>query len=54
MDRLDDKELAAEHRRATLMGNIAANAGEADAEALFASIARACEFEQRNRATGRT
>lgn len=54
MDRLSDDELAAEHRKAVLMGSIAASAGEADAEALYASIVRACEFEQRNRETGRT
>lgn len=49
---LSDDELQAEHRKATALQDIAANAGEADAEALFASVVRAIEFEQRRRAAG--
>lgn len=52
MDRLTDEELAAELRRATLMGNLADNAGEVDAAQVFASIVRAVEFEQMQRVRG--
>jgi hypothetical protein len=52
MDALSDDELAAELRRATLLGDLADNAGEADASAVFSSIVRAVEFEQRRRTTG--
>lgn len=49
MDSLSDDELRAEYRRAILLGNIADNAGEADASALWASVQRSVEFELRNR-----
>jgi hypothetical protein len=49
MDQLTDDELRAEHRRATLLGAIAENAGEADAADLYASVQRAIEYEMRER-----
>lgn len=50
---LTDDELRAEHRRAQLMSDAASRAGEADAEALFASIVRTCQNEARIRNEGR-
>lgn len=44
-----DDELRAEHLRALKLGRLAENAGEADAAALWASVARSIEFEARER-----
>lgn len=52
MDSLSDEELATELRRATLMRYLAENAGEIDALALFDSVIRTCEAEQRSRNRG--
>lgn len=49
MDRLSDEELMAEYRRAQLLAIIATNAGEADAEALWASVVRSIQNEARER-----
>jgi len=49
---LSNEELQAVLRSSRALAEIAASAGEADAEALFASVVRACEFEQTRRATG--
>lgn len=49
MDQMGENELRAEHRRARLLGAIAANAGEADAEALWASVQRSIENEAMQR-----
>lgn len=48
---LDDDELFAELRKARALQELADSAGEADASALYASVVRAIEFEQRRRAT---
>jgi hypothetical protein len=47
---LSDDELAAELRKAKALNDIADNAGEADASALWSSVIRSIEFEQRRRA----
>ena len=50
---LTDDELRATHRHAQFMSEAASRAGEADAEALFASIVRTCQNEARIRNEGR-
>lgn len=50
---LTNVELHDELRKARAMVELADQAGEADASALYSSIIRALEFEQRNRETGR-
>lgn len=49
MDRLTDDELKAELRRATLLGQLADAAGEADASSLYASVVRTIDVELRER-----
>lgn len=49
IEEMTDDELRAEHKRATQLGIIADNAGEADASALWASVQRSIEFELRAR-----
>lgn len=47
---LTDDELRDELKKARYLAEIADNAGEADASALYSSVTRAIEFEQRRRA----
>jgi hypothetical protein len=49
VDQLNEQELRAELRRARLLGSIATNAGEADAEALWASVVRSITNEALSR-----
>lgn len=48
---LSDDELRAERRRAAYLLEIADNAGEADASALWASVVRSIDNETRARAS---